>query len=109
MKYKKIFLLIILLTGCMLYSHDWLGRDKVAHFSTSLFLTCWSYGLSQDIFEQKSNDSRYLAVGVTLSMGLGKEGSDRYIRKGKWSWEDLVWDAGGILCGLVLINNKIIE
>lgn len=109
MKYKVVILLVILLAGSILHGNDWLGKDKIAHFSSSIVLTCWSEGLSSDFFDESKDSSRLMGAGFTLSLGLCKEGYDRYIQKTKWSWEDLVWDMAGITCGLILINNQIIE
>lgn len=109
MKYKVLILFLILLAGSILYGNDWLGKDKIAHFSSSVVITCWSAGMSDDIFGESKANSRFMGAGFTLSLGLVKEGYDCYIQKKKWSWEDLVWDMAGITCGLILINNQIIE
>jgi len=109
LKYKVLILLVILLAGSILHGNDWLGKDKIAHFSSSVAVTCWSVGISNDIIGESKDSSRLMGAGFTLSLGLVKEGYDRYIQKKKWSWEDLVWDMAGITCGLILINNQIIE
>lgn len=109
MKYKVLVLLLLLLAGSALQSQDWLGSDKIAHFGTSMFFTCYTIGSSNDIFGVNVDNSRMLGMGVTLSLGLGKEGFDRYIQQEKWSWEDIVWDVAGIACGLVILNNQIME
>jgi len=109
LKYRIITLLILLLAVSILHGHDWLGKDKIAHFSSSVAFTCWSVGMSNDIFGESKDNSRSMGVGFTLSLGLAKEGYDRYIQNKKWSWEDLVWDMAGITCGLILINNQMIE
>ncbi|MDP8220911.1 MAG: hypothetical protein P9X26_06170 [Candidatus Stygibacter frigidus] len=109
MKYSIILMLIVLLAGSNLHGHDWLGKDKIAHFSSSIVLTCWSVGMSEDILGENKSNSRIMGSGFTLSLGLVKEGYDRYIQHKKWSWEDLVWDMAGIAGGLILINNQMIE
>jgi putative lipoprotein len=108
LKNKIIVLIVLLLAGSLLHCHDWLGSDKIAHFGTSMFLTSYTSGCSNDILGETRENSQYLGVGLTLSLGLGKEGFDRYIQNEKWSWEDLAWDLAGIACGLV-INNQIME
>ena len=35
-------------------------------------------------------DARYLAFGVTLSLGAAKETYDLTVKKTGWSWKDLV-------------------
>jgi len=109
LKYKIIVLVVLLVMGSLLHCHDWLGSDKIAHFGSSMFLTCYTTGFSRDIMGESRDNSYYLGVGMTLSLGLGKEGFDRYIQNEKWSWEDLAWDLAGIACGLVIINNQIME
>ncbi|MCF7911692.1 MAG: hypothetical protein K9M99_04130 [Candidatus Cloacimonetes bacterium] len=105
----KILILIMLLAGSLLYGNDWLGRDKVAHFSTSMFLTCYTCGGSNDLLGESRDNSFLLGTGITFSIGLGKEGFDLFVQKEKWSWEDLVWDVAGIACGLAIVNNQIME
>lgn len=104
-----MILLIILFAGVILEAHDWLGRDKAAHFTTSVFLTCYSYGICRDSFGNTDSSSRLCSAGISISLGLGKEYYDRGKPQGRWSWEDLAWDAAGICCGLVLINNNIMK
>jgi uncharacterized protein YfiM (DUF2279 family) len=109
LNYRIIVVIILLLMSGILNCHDWLGRDKLAHFSSSLFITGYSYSAAGNVFGASEARSRQIGVSIALGMGFGKEASDRYVSRGKWSWEDIVWDAAGIACGLVLINNKIID
>ena len=46
-----------------------------------------------------------MAISVTFSLGIGKECSDKYIKKTFFSKYDLFYDVAGTLFGLVLINN----
>lgn len=100
-----IFLLLIL-AGSSTFGDTLLGRDKIAHFSTSMYMFCWNRGFGEDILEMNSSDSRCFGVGIALALGFGKEGSDLWVRKTEWSWGDIVWDVMGIGCGLVVINNN---
>jgi uncharacterized protein YfiM (DUF2279 family) len=109
LKSKLIVGLVVLLAVNTVSAENWLGKDKVAHFGSSLFLTCYIYGLNHDIAEVQADSSRMTGAGISLSLGLSKEWLDSRKINNRWSWADLVWDAAGICCGLVLINNKIIR
>jgi len=103
-----VVLVILILLGSSISADNFWGKDKVAHFSSSMFLVCWSSGFGSDIGQMNNTESRFLGVGVTLALGIGKEGSDRFIRNTQWGWCDLVWDVMGIGCGLIVINNGLI-
>ncbi len=103
---KLIFVVIfVLLISCLPAENPWLGRDKVAHFTTSAFLTYWNFGMSRDILQSDRNNSLILAVNFTALMGVSKEISDKYIAETEWSWQDIAYDIAGIFAGLILINN----
>jgi uncharacterized protein YfiM (DUF2279 family) len=103
-----IVLIILLIIGNTVSADNFLGKDKIAHFSSSMFLVCWTSGFSNDIGQMNSDQSRFAGVGITLALGIGKEGSDRFIKKEQWGWCDLVWDVMGIGCGLIILNNGLI-
>lgn len=84
---------------------NWLGKDKVMHFSGSAFLTVWNYGLYHKCLSNKKDQSLVLSVSITSFMGLGKECTDLHWKKSGWSWYDLVYDFAGIGFGCILINN----
>ena len=103
---KLIFVVIlVLLISCLPAENPWLGRDKVAHFTTSAFLTYWNFGMSRDILQVNKNNSLIFSVNITALMGISKEISDKYIVKSEWSWHDIAYDTAGILAGLIIINN----
>lgn len=104
---KKIFLIFMLsiIAFSLFAGSQWFGKDKIMHFSGSAFLTCWSYGISNDIIENSRENSAIFCVGFSMFLGAGKEVSDKYLKKTKWSWHDLAYDLAGICCGLVIINN----
>jgi hypothetical protein len=43
----------------------------------------------------------WLAVGITLGIGVAKELFDCYIRGAGFSWRDIVFDLIGVGCGLI--------
>ena len=101
-----IVVIILLMIGSNISADNFWGKDKIAHFSSSMFLVCWTSGFGYDIGQMNRDQSRFVGVGVTLALGIGKEGSDRFIKKEQWGWCDLVWDVMGIGCGLVILNQS---
>lgn len=85
--------------------NDWLGKDKIMHFSGSTFLTVWNYGLFHDCFSNGKDNSMLISLSLTSFMGIGKEYSDLKFKGSEWSWHDLVYDFAGIGFGLIMINN----
>ena len=104
MKKKLLIIVLIVIVSTLSASSKWLGKDKIAHFTGSAFLTCWNYGLNKDFFELSHEDSIYLSVSVNLTLGFCKEYSDKHLKKTKFSWQDVVYDTAGIAAGLLLIN-----
>lgn len=104
----KSLVIIILLSVVFCTTLDarseWLGRDKGMHFVTSAYLTFWTHGMSNDIFENSENQSLIISVSLTSMLGAGKELSDKYIKKTRWSWPDMVYNGAGILFGVFLIK-----
>ena len=106
MKYNYTFiLLIIVITLSAKSAKVKIENDKILHFLTSSYLTYWSYGVSHDILEKSNFDSKVFAVTFSLNSGLLKEISDKYLKKKKFSIKDLLFDSGGIITGLIIINN----
>jgi uncharacterized protein YfiM (DUF2279 family) len=78
----------------------WLAWDKLEHLGVSTFFSATLYNVSHDFYYNDQESSIYLSSGLTFSLGLGKEFYDRKIRKGKFSYKDLVADILGIGLGL---------
>lgn len=107
---KKVLLILVFISAISLLSSDnFLGKDKVAHFSSSFILTVWSSGCCGEMLKMNRDDKIYLGVGITLGLGLSKEGSDKWIKEKSWGWYDLFWDAAGASAALILINNDVIK
>jgi putative lipoprotein len=78
--------------------------DKAQHFMGSLIFTVLFYKIFQDPLEIHKSNSKYLAVGITLGLGVSKELYDSSRSKGAFSWKDLLADVAGITVGLILVN-----
>ncbi len=95
-----------LLTGCATASpqnDDWLGRDKAKHFLAAGVIS-GAAAVIADKQGMDNDESFYLAFGITLSLGAGKEAFDMKVRKTGWSWKDLAWDTLGALAGYGIVQ-----
>jgi uncharacterized protein YfiM (DUF2279 family) len=81
-----------------------LGPDKLRHFTGSAILTAFFYQISFRDLNYKGDDSKMIAAGLTLSLGIGKEFYDRSRENNHFCWLDLLADIAGITIGLVLVN-----
>lgn len=106
MKIRIAVLVLVLLISINLFAGGFGKKGELAHFSGSMFLYCWSNGFSEDVFSCSRQDRRILAAGFSFSLGIIKEAKDAKTKE--WSWYDLFWDAMGIGCGMVLVNNGLI-
>jgi len=109
---KHFLLLIILLLSSLLLADspfdkktEWLGKDKIMHFSGSAFLTVWNYGLFHDCLSNSKDNSLLISFSITSFMGICKEYSDLKLTTSGWSWYDLFYDFAGIGFGFILQNN----
>lgn len=84
---------------------EWLGNDKVAHFTISLFLSAISYKMYHDNYYNDKNPSILFSGGFVFTLGLGKEFYDKRRPNGRFSYKDLIADAAGIGIGLILATN----
>lgn len=105
---KYLMLLLVVIIGINLNAGEFLGIDKAAHFSSSLLITVWSNGYGGEIFKLDKGERIFLGLGISLGCGIGKEANDLWLKRTKWSWYDLFWDAAGISAALILINNDLI-
>lgn len=83
----------------------WLGSDKFAHFTLSLFVSAISYKMYHDNYYNKKNSSILFSSGFTLTLGLGKEFYDSTRPNNKFGYRDLIADVLGIGAGLILATN----
>ncbi len=101
---KTIIVVLILILFSSLNASGWTGKDKVAHFTYSAFLTYWSYGFSKNILEKNDQNSVVLSISIPLSLGFMKEYSDKKFKKTGWSWKDITYDFLGIVAGSIIIK-----
>ncbi|MCD6181157.1 MAG: DUF2279 domain-containing protein [Candidatus Cloacimonetes bacterium] len=106
MKHKIILLLIFLFCIPLSAHASWTGKDKIAHFLGSTYITCWNYGVMRDIGGCNAHKSKTMAISMTVLLGGGKELSDKKLGTTGWSWEDMAYNCAGIAAGLVLINAR---
>jgi len=83
----------------------WLGSDKFAHFTLSLFVSAISYKMYHDNYYNKKTPSILFSGGFTLTLGLGKECYDNARPNKEFGYRDLVADVLGIGVGLILAAN----
>ena len=70
----------------------------------SMISTVLIYKICQDPMEIQKTNSKILATGVTLGLGISKEIYDHSRTQGVFSWKDLLADLVGIGVGLILVN-----
>ena len=76
--------------------------DKAKHFLAGMIATIFIYQSFENQLTPKEN--RYLAGGVTVSLGVLKEIYDKSKPENHFSWKDLVADVLGMGMGFVLVN-----
>ena len=88
--------------------HDrWFATDKAHHFLVSAFLTAAVNYTTREEMNLDRGASQNISIGITLSVGLGKEIFDGTLRKQSrrhFSCKDLVADCAGIITGILLFN-----
>lgn len=85
--------------------HDrWFATDKAHHFLVSAFMTAAVNYTTREEISLDRDASQHISIGISLSVGLGKEIFDGTIRKRHFSYKDLVADCAGIVVGILLFN-----
>lgn len=79
---------------------DWLGQDKLLHFSFSALIASGGYGISSLWLDARS-ERALLGGGMALGAGVSKELYD-LAGYGHPSWKDLAWDALGSIVGVAI-------
>lgn len=83
---------------------NFFGPDKAKHFLVSMILTVFLYKTSEVNLNLNDSESRILAGGFTLTLGISKEIWDKSKPENHFSWKDLATDILGICTGLMIIN-----
>lgn len=80
----------------------WFARDKIEHFTFSLFTTFATTKVAHRHFEFRKEKSLTYGIGISVSLGVLKEGIDFKTGKGTSSKKDLLWDIAGTLTGALI-------
>jgi len=89
---------------CSKQSHQdaFLARDKLKHFIGSMITSAFFYRLSEENFAWSQTGAICFGIGITASIGIGKEVYDSQKRGGRFSWKDLLADGLGIFTGILI-------
>jgi len=107
----KIISIILLLSSVAMAQHAdsiskppdrWFARDKIEHYSFSVFCAAATAKVANRHFEIRKERSLVYGVGVSFSLGVLKEGIDFKTGKGTSSKKDLIWDIAGTLTGALI-------
>lgn len=85
-------------------SDSWLSPDKGYHIIGSMISTTFIGQTGQRGFTLSNQRSKYVAAGITLSLGFAKELYDSGKKNNIFSWKDLTANCVGILTGVILLG-----
>jgi putative lipoprotein len=88
------------------HADSWFGIDKVKHFFMSVFVESVTYSALQAA-HLHHRPALSTAIGVTLTVGVGREIHDSRVPGNLFSVRDLTWDALGTTAGAVLLSHTI--
>ncbi|ABC27346.1 predicted periplasmic lipoprotein [Hahella chejuensis KCTC 2396] len=77
---------------------DWLGKDKIAHFTASAAIAAAAAD-QLDSGSRSDCGSAALSVGVAMTFGAGKEYYDENYAGKYWSYKDMAVNLLGALTG----------
>jgi uncharacterized protein YfiM (DUF2279 family) len=108
--FKVLIILLLLSTISLAQAADsmskapdrWFARDKIEHFSYSVFCAAATAKVANRHFEIRKERSLVLGVSVSFSLGVLKEGIDFKTGKGTSSKKDLIWDIAGTITGALI-------
>ncbi|MFO7676386.1 MAG: hypothetical protein R6X12_08740 [bacterium] len=84
----------------------WLGLDKLWHFSASFVTVGAGYHLCANRFGLAHAPAVGISIGGTFSLGIGKELSDRYGFRRRFSWKDVAANCLGIAAGYFVFAHQ---
>lgn len=73
----------------------WFSKDKWMHFTTSYFITLQTAYTLDKMLYTKPENARYVSIGISFSLSLGKELYDALYNNSIFSWKDLSYDILG--------------
>ena len=83
---------------------SWWSRDKFQHFLGSMMSTTFVALWLQRQQHMARQNSKEWGVAFTITLGIGKEVKDHFTPGNHFCWKDLCWDIGGIITGIILLN-----
>jgi len=88
-------------------SDNWFAKDKLQHFAVSTFYSGGIAVAANRHFDLNESKSLKLGIGITISLGAGKEVYDSYKPKETSSIKDFIWDLAGVALGAVIAGSII--
>ena len=82
----------------------WFSEDKLHHFSYSFGITGLTYHIYHCQFHNPKAEARTFSISLASVTGISKEFYDRYCKKKKLSYKDLVADVLGITLATLLFT-----
>ncbi len=94
-----IVMLLCTVSGCASVNGSrnkdaWFAHDKAKHFVVSAAIGAGSARILKNN-GRSACDAATAGIGISLTIGAGKEYYDKYIRKKYWSWKDMFWNLVG--------------
>ena len=93
-------------TGCATFQEpgdDWFARDKAKHFVVAATISAVATQAA-DRQGYSEGEARFIAFGVTVSLGTGKELYDQHVKQTYFSGKDMVWNVLGTAAGNALMT-----
>ncbi len=98
-------IVILLLSMPLLRAQfPWVADDKQMHFLGSAYLLYWNYHLNNQSFNYSHQQNIIMSVSLTSLIGIGKEFSDKYLKKTRFCWYDMAYNIAGITLGVIIIQ-----
>lgn len=84
---------------------SWIARDKAKHFLAAMFIQMNTQLWFRESLDKNENTSRNTAIGITISLSLGKEILDQRQQGNHFCWKDLTMDVAGMIAGIIWVKN----
>lgn len=83
---------------------DWIAIDKLQHFSYSLLISLGCQYVLVNKMNNTEKSSLLISSAFSFSAGMLKELNDQKGKNGFFSLKDMVANVGGIMVGVIIIN-----
>ena len=94
-------LCLLICNGCASFHHAddaWTGQDKAKHFVLSAALSAAATHAAAEHSDRRGHQAA-IGIGVSLTLGTGKELRDARGGGSGFSWRDIAYDVAGALTG----------